>query len=140
MKYIGTILVSLVFMHALVMHPLLVECVQTDGEFLMEIMGFDPCHGFLGAMSGNTGQDLAPSAVASINIGRDPCLDLFMDGPGGTPVSAHLRPLSKPSPNQAICLYHPAFTAGSFGGVIDLSLKPLLPHRKHSQSVLTLRI
>lgn len=140
MKNVGSILISLVFLHALVAHPLLVECIQADGKYFLEIMGCDPCHGLFGVTPVNAGPDVDAAAVAAIRNGTDPCLDLFLDGPGGTRISAHLLPPAPQAANHTIGLHHPAVLAGSVTGATDFNLKlPLLRHR-HSHSLLKLRI
>ena len=96
MKYVGSLLTGLVFLHALVATPLLVECFQTDGRYLLEILGNDPCHelGFERPAAN------APGTRATLESirGTDPCLDLLMDNPGCTRICSDVpaSPLQAP--------------------------------------------
>jgi hypothetical protein len=69
----------LVFLHSLLMAPLLVECITPDGQNLIEILGQDPCHdryiNNLSAVPNNS----HGAAVSKNCDAADRCIDLFMN-------------------------------------------------------------
>lgn len=78
-----SLLISLVLVHGLVASPLLVECIPSDGSSLVEFIGQDPCHHFLGASRSSL---TAERHAADFEVGdlEDPCVDLTLDSFGLT--------------------------------------------------------
>ncbi len=83
MKYARSLIAALVLLHALITAPLLVECISTDGRFLLEILGHDPCHEPVAVRTLPGHAREAAELSKTVNKG-DPCVDLMVDGPAGT--------------------------------------------------------
>jgi hypothetical protein len=84
---LGVLLVITVLIHGLVIGPLLVLCVTSGGEHLIELFGQDPCHH--AAMQRIKG----PALLDSGEDAEDPCVDLFLDNPGLSQCGAEAQPL-----------------------------------------------
>jgi hypothetical protein len=70
---------SAILLHALVIGPLLVQCIPSDGRNLTELVGYDPCRqGFRNAPT------LPGAPEAWLPCDHDSCVDLMIDNPGIT--------------------------------------------------------
>ena len=136
MKYCTSFIPCLVLVHALVATPLLVECFQADGGYLVEILGNDPCHN---PVLTNGAEGVQESST--LNDGTfDPCIDLLMDSPGCTRICSDLPLLSLQTQDRTAL--DPA------KGVVPLGIlehfranpPPSLRSDAESQSPLALRI
>jgi hypothetical protein len=76
------ILASLVFLHALISAPLLVQCIGADGRGLIEVLGNDPCHTLRLPDTTGPAKGAATSGLATSGSGTDPCRDLLLENPG----------------------------------------------------------
>jgi hypothetical protein len=69
---------AIVLMHALIIGPLLVQCIPFEGRSLVEFIGYDPCH-----YPGVAYRELAgTTTVLLAGDIEDSCVDLMMDNPG----------------------------------------------------------
>jgi hypothetical protein len=80
---------GIVLVHALVTGPLLVQCVTPDGQWLIELLGHDPCHLHSGVAQTGMGSGTAV----------DPCADLLISNPA---VMQHEIQGPKPQPNGVV--------------------------------------
>jgi hypothetical protein len=71
-----------VLLHALVIGPLLVQCIPPDGSSLVELIGYDPCHH---AQPVRADFSLPETGFTAGEEGNS-CVDLMMDNPGVTQV------------------------------------------------------
>ena len=83
MKYLRVVVPCLVFLHSLLVAPLLVECVTSDGQTLIEILGQDPCH------NNYLNTESAPENAPGMSAGKtahaaDPCTDFYLCDLDGT--------------------------------------------------------
>lgn len=79
MKYLKSILTSLVFVHALLTAPLLVQCIPPDGRYLVEMLGQDPCYPHHEVVRIPSAQDFDSVAITNAGEETDPCADLLLD-------------------------------------------------------------
>jgi hypothetical protein len=79
MKYLSSILSGMVFLHALLTAPLLVQCIPVDGRYLIEILGNDPCRPQHEEDKLSSLRWLHTTTVASSDSKTDPCTDLTFD-------------------------------------------------------------
>ncbi len=88
MKRFALSLPILVFLHALVVSPLLVECMAADGRILVELIGIDPCHDQSGAIRISISPHSNTSRPAGAFEPADPCEDLILDFLNCTQISS----------------------------------------------------
>jgi hypothetical protein len=90
MRYLRSILTSLVFLHALLTAPLLVECIPPDGQYLVEILGQDPCHPHHERIRPPSEPEFNAAAITAADGETDPCADLILDSYYDTSICADL--------------------------------------------------
>ena len=96
--YLALLLVSLTFLHGLVVCPLLVECIREDGTTRIELMGQDPCRHSRDAGESCLFHDFASAALGAARSGQ-PCVDLAVESLAVSQKSPYLKLLPSPSMN-----------------------------------------
>jgi hypothetical protein len=98
--YLALLLVSLTFLHGLVVCPLLVECIREDGTTRIELMGQDPCRHPRDAGESCLFHDFASAALGATNSG-EPCVDLALESLAVSQKSLDSKSLPSPSMNAS---------------------------------------
>lgn len=140
MNRVIPILAGLVFLHALLSAPLLVQCIGADGRGLIEILGHDPCHGPQAPITAGPGKNPATRLFTASDHFVDPCQDSMLDSPGCYSPHVETVPATPRATDSAGPVPRPC-TAGAHLGLIRAPGRlPLIPPGLHSHSALILRI
>lgn len=97
-KHLSSFLGGIMLLHALIANPLLVDCIQADGRHVLEILGYDPCHGAPRAVQADAASPDGRAGTAGIADQTDPCLDLILNDQASTSILTDSFPL----PPQAV--------------------------------------
>ena len=136
MKRFGSFITGFIFLHALVATPLLVECSQADGRYLLEILGNDPCH--------NPGLEILPPGAAGSALicsgAADPCLDLLVENPCCTRICSDVPVTLQQTPDRLGQDTVPQITAADAAECRVVNPLPYLLRFDPAHSPLALRI
>ena len=134
------ILAGLVFLHALVSAPLLVQCIGADGRGLIELLGNDPCHTL--RVPSPTGSTAGPAAreFAKSDLGADPCRDLLLESPGCNSPNVESTPATVRATDSAAPAHHPCAAGTTPDPIREPGHPMLIRPGLHPRNIPILRI